>query len=517
VHSIEPGAAADGNTRVTVTWRGQQLGAAYNADYTPVVGHTVLLLVQPPQIMIYGRLTGTPPTEPPEPAAATIAFRAAAVTTLNSSASSIAVALPAGVEPGDALVIWLYASATGSQVTGIPAGWRRLLGRGSRPLGSFAFTDAYWRIADGTEAATHTVTFASAANNAVAVAQAYSGTSPTTPFGRVRLTNPAGAPTSFTTHPLGGSVADAWILTAAATRKSGGSVSWTTNDDADIERVEAITATGGIESTLAAYDSARAQPLGETTTRTLTASGIATGSSVAGWSAELISNQVTGAGPIAFRGASNARSLGTTSPATATVTAPAGVADGDLLLAFVSHVSNHSSDPDTGNPAVPAGWAKIGHIQLSQLAGNTHQTEVYYKIASAEPASYNFTVTGSGTVSIAATVAAYSGINQSSPIGSWAGQNYSSGSPTYSTGSLLTTTDGGWVVSALLSRMNAGVATSDPADVERSDVPTDTESIALYDSARTFPAGTSISRVFTAASTNTVVTWLVEIKPGVLP
>lgn len=58
--TVAAGAAADGNALVTVTWRGTDIAAPYPSTYTPVVGHTVLLLVAPPQVVIIGRYIGTP-------------------------------------------------------------------------------------------------------------------------------------------------------------------------------------------------------------------------------------------------------------------------------------------------------------------------------------------------------------------------------------------------------------------------------------------------------------------------
>ena len=63
VVSVTAGGAEDGAALAQVTWRGLTVYAAYVASYTPVVGHTVLLLVQPPQLTILGRLVGTPPEE----------------------------------------------------------------------------------------------------------------------------------------------------------------------------------------------------------------------------------------------------------------------------------------------------------------------------------------------------------------------------------------------------------------------------------------------------------------------
>jgi hypothetical protein len=61
VTAVLPGAAVDGTALVSVLWRGTQVEAAYLASYTPAVGHVVLLLVDPPQVVILGRLIGTPP------------------------------------------------------------------------------------------------------------------------------------------------------------------------------------------------------------------------------------------------------------------------------------------------------------------------------------------------------------------------------------------------------------------------------------------------------------------------
>lgn len=63
VASVAAGAAADGNALVTVTWRGQNLPAAYLASYAPTAGHVVLVLCQPPAgLVVLGRVIGTPPS-----------------------------------------------------------------------------------------------------------------------------------------------------------------------------------------------------------------------------------------------------------------------------------------------------------------------------------------------------------------------------------------------------------------------------------------------------------------------
>lgn len=60
IATVTAGAAADGNALVTVTWQGSTSACAYPSTYTPVVGHRVLLAIQPPQIVILCRLIGTP-------------------------------------------------------------------------------------------------------------------------------------------------------------------------------------------------------------------------------------------------------------------------------------------------------------------------------------------------------------------------------------------------------------------------------------------------------------------------
>jgi hypothetical protein len=60
VAAVTPGGASDGNALVTLTWRGMSIAAAYSSAYTPVAGHTVLVHVQPPSVVILARVIGTP-------------------------------------------------------------------------------------------------------------------------------------------------------------------------------------------------------------------------------------------------------------------------------------------------------------------------------------------------------------------------------------------------------------------------------------------------------------------------
>lgn len=62
IATVTAGGAADGNALVTVTWRGATQQAAYLASYTPTVGHVVAVAIQAGQLLILGRVIGTPPS-----------------------------------------------------------------------------------------------------------------------------------------------------------------------------------------------------------------------------------------------------------------------------------------------------------------------------------------------------------------------------------------------------------------------------------------------------------------------
>lgn len=62
VSNVVPGAAADGNALVTVTWRGTQATATYGAHYTPNKNDVVLMARTTQRLVILMRLIGTPPT-----------------------------------------------------------------------------------------------------------------------------------------------------------------------------------------------------------------------------------------------------------------------------------------------------------------------------------------------------------------------------------------------------------------------------------------------------------------------
>lgn len=61
VTTVTAGAAADGNARVTVTWRGKEITVSgYAASYTPVAGHRVVCDRIDDRLFIAYRIIGYP-------------------------------------------------------------------------------------------------------------------------------------------------------------------------------------------------------------------------------------------------------------------------------------------------------------------------------------------------------------------------------------------------------------------------------------------------------------------------
>jgi hypothetical protein len=60
IATVTAGAAADGNAAVAVTVDGNDIPAPYLASYTPVVGHTVSVLLNGNSPLILGHVIGLP-------------------------------------------------------------------------------------------------------------------------------------------------------------------------------------------------------------------------------------------------------------------------------------------------------------------------------------------------------------------------------------------------------------------------------------------------------------------------
>lgn len=60
IKTVTAGAAADGNAAVVVTVNGNDMASAYNASYTPVVGHLVMVFLNDGAPAIGWHVVGIP-------------------------------------------------------------------------------------------------------------------------------------------------------------------------------------------------------------------------------------------------------------------------------------------------------------------------------------------------------------------------------------------------------------------------------------------------------------------------
>ena len=120
--------------------------------------------------------------------------------------------------------------------------------------------------------------------------------------------------------------------------------------------------------------------------------------------------------------------------ANSTLVAPASIANGDLLIAYLV-VGLSGAAPPT--PVAPAGWSELTGSPLSDNAsGFQVQYHVYYKIAASEAGNYTFTHASASTCGV---VMRYVGVDTSTPF---------SPTPTSNTGTGVTATATGFTTVA---------------------------------------------------------------------
>lgn len=108
---------------------------------------------------------------------------------------------------------------------------------------------------------------------------------------------------------------------------------------------------------------------------------------------------------IAFRSAATAANGA--APTSLVVPAPAGTADGDVLVAFVV------ISADQTIATVPSGWTLLDD-QSTGIATGDCRHAVYRKVASSEPASWTWG--WSAAADCAVVVVAYSGVSAGAPV-----------------------------------------------------------------------------------------------------
>lgn len=428
-----------------------------------------------------------------------IAFRSSRTTYLDPASTSVDIAMPSGIQPGDGLIISVLYTGGGT-ISNHPS-WIRAFYRShdtSLTLSHYVSGDSiiFWRVADGTEAASYNFTL-SASGRVNAVVTAYSGTSPAF-LGRINnlgeISTTAITPPSIT-HNLNNSQ----LFSIVGSRPTADGATYTTSDPLDAERADsAPTVTAGTRPTLAVYDSNRDIPVGTVSSRTFTASTAVSTSTNGAWLAELISNQVTGTGPISFVGSSY-----TSSTNSVVATTPAGVQPGDLLIAAVWN---------SGTVTAPTGFSKI----QKEVWGSTNGIlSIYYRLVTASEPSYNFTISPT-TGYIQISTVAYRGVNTSSPIGNFNIYVPGSTAAVQTIPAIQQSANGSWLVYGYAGVTQARTAVAnDPLDAERIENTFQNGSVFVYDSNR--PDAFS-SRTITQSGTNTnPVAFAFELRSGTTP
>ena len=168
--------------------------------------------------------------------------------------------------------------------------------------------------------------------------------------------------------------------------------------------------------------------------------------------------------PIAFRAASQAAI--TSGVTHATITAPAGVQPGDVMVAWLT----------LGNPvsgfSLSSGWTPFSWSPM--VDGTAYQVFGYYKVATAADGGATYTASWTGTSKGAFTIAAYSGVDNAAPLAGSAGLVDNNSSTSLSTPSLASSAATSWAVALYSIRLTTSSNknnswTPDPALTERVD------------------------------------------------
>jgi hypothetical protein len=214
---------------------------------------------------------------------------------------------------------------------------------------------------------------------------------------------------------------------------------------------------------------------------------------------------------IAFRSAANAGT--STAGTTLTITKPAGVSDGDVLVATI--VCGRESG--RGAQSGPAGWTNpVGYNSESVVL---HNMQAWVKVAGgSEPADYSWTNTGGGAW--AGTITAWTGVDTSAPVGATDSNQDTTLDTTFDHSGLTTTQDNSVVIYGY--GINEGSsptrvpATAHASTTKRGEANSTTTGVGmatvLASEARA-TAGATGARNATSSSGNSTTTWLgLELK-----
>lgn len=101
-----------------------------------------------------------------------------------------------------------------------------------------------------------------------------------------------------------------------------------------------------------------------------------------------------------------------------TVALPAGVTDGDFLLAFVYARGPFSAVDAIPSINTPTGWSLLLSVSLNAILNNEpdERLNVYTRIASSEPANYTWVVGGSSPSGTVGGISAFTGVLNANPV-----------------------------------------------------------------------------------------------------
>jgi GT2 family glycosyltransferase len=179
--------------------------------------------------------------------------------------------------------------------------------------------------------------------------------------------------------------------------------------------------------------------------------------------------------PIAFRGLTQVIS-GTSGSTSLTVSVPAGVQNGDFMFATIS-LRDTGSGALMGTPA--AGWTAL----RAMMDGTWTRVYTYWRIANAEPASYTWTF--NVKTRSTASIVAYSGVDNASPVIIDDFATQPSWTDTYVTPSITTTVNNAMIVATFsVGGASSGLSITPPTGMtERYDISVGNTSVQTQESA----------------------------------
>lgn len=204
---------------------------------------------------------------------------------------------------------------------------------------------------------------------------------------------------------------------------------------------------------------------------------------------------------VAFRALTQGDSFSTTLP----INKPAGVVNGDLLIAQII------GDGTSITITAPAGWALLeGPI----ASGASATLWVYYKLASSEPTSWTWTA--SAGLNWVGDVLAYSGVSTTSPINAHANTLTTAGVTSITGAAVTTTVSNCFILGLFAVRATPFPGTAGAGFTERAEITsTNLSSLVGYseDEAITSPATVSPTATMTGSGGSGWAAVTVAIAP----